>query len=169
MTNQEWATGQAPVPKPKQILTEPTGGAGRRVGIITTPHTAYTPPGQVPRITKLYHTSHLMMFYFIEIEGEKGVTKIRKFLEKNRKQMRVVEKYNEAVKVYQTEWSAFVALPEVTKVDGNRIKYPSHLTPPIQPEEPDVDPNFVQLAGLEELLDGETVEVVGDRIEQVLI
>jgi DNA-dependent RNA polymerase auxiliary subunit epsilon len=169
MTDEEWATGRPPAPKPQ--INNQSGNAGGNGTIVppTTMGFGFAPPGQLPRLARLYHTAHLIIFYYLEIEGEKGVTKIRKFLEKNRTQIKIYEKYREDFKTYEKEWAAFTALPDVKKVDGNRIEYPSHLTPPKAPDEPNIDQNFMNLHGLSELLDGESAEVVGDRIEKALI
>jgi hypothetical protein len=111
----------------------------------------------------------LIIYYFLEIEGERGVAKIRKFLEKNRAKMKIYEKYCEDFKQYQSEWAAFTKLPGVTSLDNGRIEYPSHLIPPTPPSQPFNDPSELKLTGLNELLDGESPEALGEKIEQALV
>jgi hypothetical protein len=110
-------------------------------------------------MTRLYRTAHLIIYYFIQIEGEKGVMKIRKFLEENQK---IMSRYNLYVQ-------AFMKLPGVIKLDDGRIQYPSTLNPPVAPPEPFTDPNSLKLGGLSALLDGESADVVGARIQEALI
>jgi hypothetical protein len=143
MTDEEWATG----------------GRGNQFASL----------GQLPRMTQLYHTAHLMMYYFLEIEGQNGVAKIRKFLEKNRNKMKVYNKYLEDFEQYQKEWAAFLQLPGVVNLGDGRIEYPSNLKPPTAPSQPFNDPSELRLAGVSELLDGESPKVLGEKIEKALI
>jgi hypothetical protein len=170
MTDEEWATGRVPTPPPTTVTTLPDGSTvttttGR--GIIYTP--TIMEPIRSDRLPRLYLTAHLMIYYFLEIEGKNGVVKIRKFLEKNRDKMKVYVKYREDFERYQTEWTAFQQLPGVVNVGDGRIEYPSNLTPPSPPDKPFEDPSELKLAGIGELLDGETPEVLGDKIEKALI
>ena len=118
---------------------------------------------------KLYRTAHLILYYFIQIEGEKGVVKFRRFLEENQKNMSRYHQYLEDFKTYDTEMQAFLKLPGVAKLDNNQIRYPSSLTPPKPPVAPFTDPDALKMGGIGQLLDGETAEVVGARIEAALV
>ncbi len=120
------------------------------------------------RMNRLYRTAHLIIYYFIQIEGEKGVMKIRKFLEENQKIMSRYNLYVEEFKNYDMQMQAFMRLPGVIKLDDGRIQYPSNLNPPVAPTEPFSDPNSLKLGGLSALLDGESAEVVGARIQEAL-
>jgi hypothetical protein len=168
MTDEEWATGRVPIP-----ITSVTRLPNGQIITTTQPpsSTAVTMPlpNQLPRMTRLYHTAHLMMYYFVEIEGQKGVAKIRKFLEKNRDKMKVYDKYREDFDRYQVEWAAFQQLPGVVNVGDGRIEYPSNLSPPSPPSKPFNDPSELKLAGISELLDGESPQVLGEKIEKALI
>ncbi|MEO5915125.1 MAG: hypothetical protein ABIS50_12895 [Luteolibacter sp.] len=128
----------------------------------------FSSPGELADLPRLYRTAHLIIYYFIQIEGEKGVAKIRKFLEENRVQQARYDAYVAAYSNYQKQLLAFMNLPGVTKLPDGRIQYPSNLTPPVAPEAPFTDPNLVKMGGLGALLDGETAEVVGARIENTL-
>lgn len=119
-------------------------------------------------LPELYRTSHLIIYYFIQIEGEKGVAKIRKFLEENRRNMDRYEKYVQEFEDYEKAMLAFYELPGVTKLPDGRFQYPSNLTPPKAPEGEPPDVNALKLGGLSALLDGESAEDVGSRIEEAL-
>lgn len=98
----------------------------------------------------LYRTSHLIFYYFMEIEGEKGVAKIRKFLAKNQEAMKQFETYRQDFDQYQEAMEAFFKLPGVTKLENGQFQYPSDLTPPVAPTAPFEDPNEIKTAGLDE-------------------
>jgi len=149
MSDARWATGVNPVP-----------GGIRSFG---------TPSEDRLRLPRLYRTAHLIIYYFIQIEGEKGVRKIRRFLEVNQKNMSRYHQYLEDFKTYETEMQAFLELPGVTKLDDHQIRYPSNLTPPKPPVAPFTDPDALKMGGIGELLDGETAGVVGARIEAALV
>lgn len=121
------------------------------------------------RMIRLYRTSHLIFYYFMQIEGEKGVAKIRKFFEKNKKALREFEKYQEEFKQYQLAMDAFFQLPGVVKLPDGRFQYPSNLKPPVAPDSPLTSPEEITLYGLDELLAGESAEVVGAKIEKAVI
>jgi hypothetical protein len=156
MTDETWANGGTPKQEPR-----PPGPRGVR---------ELTPFGirGVNRLPQLYRTSHLIIYYFIQIEGEKGVAKIRKFLEENRRNMDRYEQYRQDYEDYQKAMLAFYELPGVTKLPDGRFQYPSNLTPPKAPEGEPPDVNALKLGGLSALLDGESAETVGSRIEAAL-
>jgi len=114
-----------------------------------------------------YRTAHLIFYYFIEIEGEAGVQKIRRALDENRKLMAQYEEYVNAFNAYKTEYDKFKSLPGVKDLGDGRIQYPSNLTPPKAPEL-GFDPNTMKYKGLEALLGDESAETVGNRIEEAL-
>ncbi len=152
MNDVQWATGTRTPPSPD------TG----------------SPPAKPPstdglRLPKLYRTAHLIIYYFIQIEGEAGVRKIRRFLEENQKSMSRYQQYLEDFKSYDTGMQEFLMLPGVTKLDDGRIQYPSNLKPPVAPIAPFTDPDSLKLGGIDALLEGESASVVGARIEEAVI
>ena len=148
MTDQEWVTGKAPT------------GTGEVAQTYAHP--------DVDRLRRLYRTAHLIIYYFIQIEGEKGVAKIRRFLDENRGHMARYNEYRNNFKLYEEQMAAFLNLPGVSKLPDGRIQYPSDLVAPKAPEPPFTDPNMVKMGGIEALLGGESAEVVGARIESEL-
>jgi hypothetical protein len=81
MTDQEWATGIPPA-RPPQTL-----------GPL---QASRNPPPALPdhaRMQRLYRTAHLILYYFIQIEGEKGVARIRRFLDENRQHFADYQQY----------------------------------------------------------------------------
>ena len=156
MTDQEWTYGEkAPVA---------TTGPGRPGG----PRLTITPPQRLDRMPRLYRTAHLIIYYFIQIEGEKGVTKLRKFLEENRRNLDRLEQMRQEFEDYEKAVVAFKALPGVTELPDGGFRYPAHLTPPKPPTGTPPDLESLKLGGLKALLDGETPEDVADRIESAL-
>ena len=125
--------------------------------------------GQLPRMPKLYRTAHLIVYYFIQIEGQSGVAKLQRFLGKNRAIIKAYHQYRMDFAAYQKKMREFVKLPGVSKLEGGRIRHPSNLKPPKAPEPPCKDPKMVKMGGLQALLGGETPETVGKRIESALV
>ncbi|MEO5915928.1 MAG: hypothetical protein ABIS50_16960 [Luteolibacter sp.] len=158
-----WSTGSKTPPPPGTAFPPPKPPWIRFPGTVVTGEESYL------RLPRLYRTAHLIIYYFIQIEGEKGVLKIRRFLEENQKNMARYQKYLEDFKAYQTKVAAFMNLPGVTKLDDGRIQYPSNLTPPVSPQAPFTDPDTLKLGGVNALLGGESASVVGARIEAALI
>ena len=153
MTDEVWTGGRSS----SQTIVGPRGG--------TTLTTRDLNPNRLPR---LYRTAHLIIYYFIQIEGEKGVTKLRKFLEENRRNLDRFEKLIQDFEDYEKAMVAFKALPGVTELPDGRFQYPAHLTPPKAPEGEPPAENSLKLGGLPHLLDGESAQVVGERIESAL-
>jgi len=153
MTDEEWTTGQAP-------FTPTTRSSG--------PVVQFTHVSNPTRLPRLYRTAHLIVYYFIQIEGERGVTKLRKFLEENRRNLDHLDQLRQDYEDYEKAMLAFMALPGVTRLPDGRFSYPANLTPPKPPEGPAPDLNSLKLGGLKILLDGETPAAVGDRIESAL-
>jgi len=122
--------------------------------------------GPDPMIQR-YRTAHLIFYYFIHIEGEGGVKKIRMALDENRNLWSQYEDYVSAFKAYQTALTQFKRLPGVKELSNGRIEFPGNLTPPKAPEL-GFDPNTMKYKGIEALLGGESAETVGKRIEEAL-
>lgn len=148
MTDAEWATGV-----PSQPGVQPQDSA----------------PKDPRRLARLYRTAHLIFYYFIQIEGEAGIAKLRSFLDENRMKMSKYNRYRSDFSRYESEWAAFLAQPGVEKLPDGRVKYPGNLTPPKAPEAPFEDPNILKLGGLPMLLDGQSAEDLGGKIEAALI
>lgn len=158
MTDTEWHTGRPPLPP---------GTATSNGSRIVTPITGTWRDGI--RMSQLYHTAHLIIYYYLEIEKEKGVTKIRKFLDKNRQHMALYKQFVLDFEKYEKEWKSFTALPGVVNLGEGRVEYPAHLRAPVAPKLPDIDPERMNLFGLQELLEGESISSVGAKIEKALI
>jgi hypothetical protein len=68
------------------------------------------------RMSELYHKSHLLVYYFCHLDGDKKGTR---FL-----------RYMEAVHGEVDRMRAFFADPRVKRLDGGRFSYPRDMTPP---------------------------------------
>jgi hypothetical protein len=161
MPDPEWVTGQ------RSGVAGPSPRPGPRPGFSPIP-IDMSGTSDSRRLPKLYQTAHLILYYYIQIEGEKGVTKIRRFLDANRRQFARYQEYLDDYQIFQGQLKEFMKLPGVTKLADGRIQFPSSLPAPKEPAPPFADPNMVKYGGLEALLDGETVSVVGTRIEEAL-
>jgi hypothetical protein len=157
MTDQEWATGMPPARPPQ---TQGPLQASRNPPPASQDHA---------RMQRLYRTAHLILYYFIQIEGEKGVAKIRRFLDGNRQHFADYQQYLADYRNYLARIQAFMNLPGVSKLADGRVRYPANLRPPTEPQAPFTDPNMLKLGGIDALLDGESAAVVGARIETALI
>lgn len=137
----------------------------------TSSNSSISAPGVYDYSTReaLYRTSHLILYYFIQIEGAKGVEKLRAFLEENRAKLAVIDAYEVARADYERKMDEFFKLPGVTRLEDGKFRYPSSLKPPVAPVAPDVDPEKIRLSGLVMLLDGMTVEDMGQKIESALV
>lgn len=122
----------------------------------------------VQLMQKRYRTAHLILYYFIQLEGAQGVAKTRKVLDDNRRYLAQFTEYQANFKSYQEQLTQFRKQPGVKELPDGRIQYPMTLTPPKAPEPPFTDPNTLRMGGLKALLNGETPEVVGQRIEAAL-
>ena len=159
MTDEEWVTGHPPGTAPDPLA-----------GIKLTPFgTSAGEAAERMRLPRLYQTAHLILYYFIQIEGEKGVTKVRRFLNENQKNMAGYLQYVEDIAKYETQMEEFMKQPGVTRTEDGRIRYPSNLIVPQPPEVPFKDPNVLKLGGLGALLGGESANDVGARIEIALM
>ena len=168
MSNEEWATGRKPQPPviaaaptrkstPEPVVpggitiheTAPIVVTGTRIMPISEP----VDPNRMPR---LYHTAHLIIYYFIQLEGEKGVVKLQRFLDENRSNLARCRKFEEDFKTYERDMADFMKRPGVTNLGDGRFRYPANLQPPKAPQPPFTDPNMLTLGGLPMLLGGET-------------
>jgi hypothetical protein len=159
MSDEVWINGPRKAPPP--LPPQPGNGVVQAVEI--TPFS-----GDINRLPRLYRTAHLIIYYFIHIEEDVGVQKIRKFLEINQKQRALYDKYTEDFNLYETRLKAFRALPGVKDLGDNKFTYPSYLTPPETPKPPFSNAEVLRTQGLSALLAGETAETVGQRIENAL-
>lgn len=153
MTDVEWATGRLQVEQRTAGPYQPQGAS----------------PQSYNRLPRLYRTAHLIIYYYIQIEGERAVTKIRKFIDENHQLLTHYKKHEVAYRDYQMAIDAFLKLPGVIRLADGRVQYPSDLKMPVPPVPPFTDPNLVKLGGRSDLLGDESAEVVGARIEEAVV
>lgn len=117
----------------------------------------------------LYKTSHLIIYYFLHLDGEEGASKLCRFASHKRKVSEDLDAYRAAFEEYQRKFEEFSKLPGVEKTPDGRIRYPSDLNPPEAPKSPFGDGDAIQSSGFEILLGGEKPEVLAQKIEAALI
>ena len=126
MTDHEWASGSKATPP--STARKPSTQEPKPMVFTTVPD-----PARLPR---LYLTAHLIIYYYIQIEGGKGVDKIRRILAENRRKLAKHEQYREQYRIYEQELQAFFKLPGVTRTTDGKFRYPSNLQPPQAPKPP---------------------------------
>ncbi|OYV00318.1 MAG: hypothetical protein CFE26_24145 [Verrucomicrobiales bacterium VVV1] len=114
-----------------------------------------------------YRTAHLILYYYIQIEGEAGVAKLRRFLDENRKCMSQYLNYSEEFKQYEAAMDAFMRQPGVEPLGEGRIRYPENLTPPKAPVAPFADVEMVKSGGLKFLLGDNTSVVLPPKLDSL--
>lgn len=83
-----------------------------------------------------YHTSLLLTYYFMHLDGDKRGTRLLNFLNAVRAEKKRWDSFEREIKGYEVAMEAFFKKPGVQKLDNGRFQYPSHLTPPEAPKPP---------------------------------
>jgi hypothetical protein len=98
-----------------------------------------TAPGEPGRQHELYQQSALLVYYFNFLDGDAGKRGHRwmRFMDAVRGETRQWRIYHRDAAGFLKKQEEFLKLPGVRKIDGGRIEYPSHLTPPLPPTPPD--------------------------------
>ena len=116
----------------------------------------------------LYRTSHLILYYFLQLDGEKGVSKLRRFVALKQKNSSELIAYKAAFDEYERQMEAFLKLPGVQSLENGQFRYPSNLTPPTAPKLPAADAEAFTNSGMDIIFDGETPEALGLKIQQAV-
>jgi hypothetical protein len=116
----------------------------------------------------LYRTAQLIIYYFLHLDGDDGVSKLTRFVSGKRQLSAEIATYRSAFEEYERKMEEFLKLPGVEKLEDGRIRYPGNLKIPEAPKAP-VDVAEIESSGLEILLAGETPETLGKKIEAALI
>lgn len=116
----------------------------------------------------LYRTSHLIVYYFLHLDGEKGIAKLRRFVARKQQESVQLLAYTAAYDEYEKKMGAFLKLPGVKSLPDGKFSYPGKLTPPVAPTAPAGAAESTSNSGMELLLDGETPEALGTKIQQAV-
>lgn len=92
----------------------------------------------VPQVG-FYHTSMLLTYYFMHLDGDGKGTRLLKFLEAVRAEQPKHAAFMKEFEAYRTALDEFLKKPEVKKLPDGRFEYPNYLTPPKAPEPPHPD------------------------------
>lgn len=117
-----------------------------------------------------YHTSLLLTYYFMHLDGDRKGTRLLNFLNAVRAEKLRWDQFERAAKGYEVAMEEFFKKPGVEKLEGGRFTYPSHLTPPEAPKPP-AEEYLDERRGwihMKVLLDGRTVEQVAAAAEAAL-
>ena len=139
---------------------------------MATPSKSLRMPGDTkftyPQKLGLYRTSLLIIYYFLHLDGEKGISKLRRYVMQKQQKAAELADFCAAHEEYQRQMEHFLKLPGVEALEGGRFRYPSNLTPPAAPKPPFKNAEQFAASGMEILFDGETPEALGRKIEQAL-
>ena len=116
----------------------------------------------------LYRTSHLIVYYFLHLDGEKGIAKFRRYVSQKQQKAAELDAYKTAYDEYERKMEAFLKLPGVQTLPDGGFRYPRKLTPPEPPKAPFEDAASYANSGIEILFDGETPEVLGAKIQKAV-
>ena len=108
-----------------------------------------------------YHTSLLLTYYFMHLDGDGKGTRLLNFLNAVRADNLRWDQFERAVKGYEAAMEEFFKKPGVERLAGGRFTFPSHLTPPEAPKPPGEEHMKI-------LLDGRTVEQLAAEAEAAL-
>lgn len=115
--------------------------------------------------TGLYRTAHLIIYYFLQLDGEKGISKLRRYVTRQQQKSTELLAYKAAYAEYERKMETFLKLPGVELLADKTIRFPSNLTPPTAPKAPFTNADSYAASGMEILFDGEKPEVLGLKIQ----
>lgn len=115
--------------------------------------------------TGLYRTAHLIIYYFLQLDGENGISKLQRYVSMKQQKSTELLAYKAAYDEYERKMETFLKLPGVEVLEDKRIRYPSDLTPPTAPKAPFADADSFAASGMEILFDGESPQALGKKIQ----
>lgn len=96
------------------------------------------PTNPVPQVG-FYHSSMLLTYYFMHVDGDGKGTRLLKFLAAVRAEQPRHTAFIKEFEAYQAAMEEFMKKPEVKKLDDGRIEFPNYLKPPTRPVPPHPD------------------------------
>jgi hypothetical protein len=145
-------------PKPPPPRAPTAAGFVPRPPVIPVPDAAF------------YHTSLLLTYFFMHLDGDGKGTRLLNFLNAVRAEKLRWDQFENAAKGYEAAMEEFFKKPGVEKLAGGRFTYPSHLTPPEAPKPP-AEEYLDERRGwihMNVLLDGRTEAQVAGEAEAAL-
>jgi hypothetical protein len=111
----------------------------------------------VPQIG-FYHSSMLLTYYFMHLDGDGKGTRLLKFLDAVRAEQPKHTAFVKQFEAYRAAMDEFLKKPEVKKLPDGRFEYPNYLKPPEAPKPPHPDYLTANLGQIHMgiLLDGRT-------------
>jgi len=103
-------------------------------------NTLFLPPrtSPVPQVA-FYHSSMLLTYYFMHLDGDGKGTRLLKFLEAVRAEQPKHAAFVKEFEAYRAALDEFLKKPEVKKLPDGRFEYPNYLKPPEAPKPPHPD------------------------------
>lgn len=145
--------------QPERPRRAMTSGSGPRV----------EPTFQVPQMA-FYHSSMLMVYYFMQLEGDGKGTRFLDYLSAVREEKLAYDGYRKSFDSYRAEMDEFLKKPGVKLLPDGRFTYPLELKPPTAPKapKPQYDNGDVENIHSAILLGGRTLEEVAADADQKL-
>ena len=103
-------------------------------------NTLFMPPrtSPVPQVA-FYHSSMLLTYYFMHLDGDGKGTRLLKFLDAVRAEQPKHTAFVKQFEAYRAAMDEFLKKPEVKKLPDGRFEYPNYLKPPEAPKPPHPD------------------------------
>lgn len=115
--------------------------------------------GQSRAMRQLYFQSYVLVYYFNHLDGDGKGTRFLKYLDAMSTEKAKWNEFNVKLAVYRKALDEFLKLPGVKSLENGRFSYPSELTPPQAPEQPNsTGGKDFGIEKLDILLDGRTPE-----------
>lgn len=86
-----------------------------------------------------YHTSLLLTYFFMHLDGDKKGTRLVNFFNAVRAEKLRWDAFGKAIKSFEVAMEDFFKKPGVQKLENGRFKYPTDLTPPEAPKPPSAE------------------------------
>lgn len=119
-----------PLDSIRNLLTPPSNAQPKREG-----NTFFMPPptNPVPQMA-FYHSSMLLTYYFMHLDGDGKGTRLIKFLEAVRAEQPRHTAFVKEFETYRAAMDEFMKKPEVKKLPDGRFEFPNYLKPPQAPK-----------------------------------
>jgi hypothetical protein len=146
-------------------------GATNKAWLATTTSHSYLMPGEKYKYSEMtgrYRVAHLIIYYFLHLDGEAGISKLCRYVDRKRQIAASFAAYRAAFAEYERKLEEFMKLPGVERMDDGRFTFPQSLTPPRAPISPLGSADGIESSGMEILFADDAPEALGSKIEDSL-
>lgn len=129
----KYRLGGPPLDSIQNIIRAPIPASEREGRVFVQP-----PTNPVPQIG-FYHSSMLLTYYLMHLDGDGKGTRLLRFLEAVRAEQPRYAAFMKEYDVYRAAMDEFLKKPEVKKLPDGRFEYPNYLKAPQLPKPPHDD------------------------------